>query len=455
MAAWRTGAWALVLTVACGGGGERAQPDAAAAPSADAGVALAAVIAKADEPPPYPPEITSLRLRRSVTLRFAPDEEAKAVGVVAQDTRVRWTRVAKGPGCGRWVELEPRGWVCDKHLEPSKKKPTGVELPKLKPDEIVPGTYGKIVAKGADAFKSPEDVRKKKPVRVIAEQVKVRKSDEVELDGKRYWRITTGELVEASKISVLEPSTFQGLWLNVEGAPAMPVAWARSRKKPSGKVAVRDAPRGAPVRYLQPRTVVSVLETAPDGRSYRIGEGEWVVAEDLHVARVTEPPPALESGERWLDVDLDEQVVVAYEGRTPVYATLVSTGSKKWPTRTGIYRFWIKFAETDMSGQMGDEAPYSVATVPWTMFFAKGLAFHTAYWHDDFGERKSHGCVNLSPRDARTLYFWAGPDVPLGWSMAHGIVEQPGSLVRIRSAEVPEPEYQGYAKRVFEARIAQ
>ena len=106
-----------------------------------------------------------------------------------------------------------------------------------------------------------------------------------------------------------------------------------------------------------------------------------------------------------------------------------------------------------MNGQMGDEDPYSVATVPWTMFFARDLAFHTAYWHDRFGEARSHGCLNLSPRDARALYFWATPEVPLGWSMAHGIVERPGSQVRIRSAAAPDPPFMAYAKRVHEARL--
>ena len=89
------------------------------------------------------------------------------------------------------------------------------------------------------------------------------------------------------------------------------------------------------------------------------------------------------------------------------------------------------------------------------MFFAKDLAFHTSYWHDKFGDPRSHGCLNLAPLDARWLYFWATPDVPLGWSMVYGIVEAPGSMVRIRSRSVPAPPWMGYATRVYEARAAQ
>jgi lipoprotein-anchoring transpeptidase ErfK/SrfK len=111
--------------------------------------------------------------------------------------------------------------------------------------------------------------------------------------------------------------------------------------------------------------------------------------------------------ERWIDIDLDSQVLVAYEGSEPVFTTLVSTGARRSPTATGTYRIWVKFAETDMNGQMDGEAPYSVATVPWTQFFAVDLALHTAYWHDKFATPRSHGCVNLAPRDARWVYDFA------------------------------------------------
>jgi hypothetical protein len=94
--------------------------------------------------------------------------------------------------------------------------------------------------------------------------------------------------------------------------------------------------------------------------------------------------------------------------------------------------------------------------VPWTQFFysEEDLALHTAYWHDNFGQQRSHGCVNLAPRDARWLYYWSDPQVPPGWTSSTGVVESPGSVVRVRSAAVPEPEWKGYAKKVVEARQA-
>jgi hypothetical protein len=174
---------------------------------------------------------------------------------------------------------------------------------------------------------------------------------------------------------------------------------------------------------------------------------------DVRLFQPVPPPQLLQPGERWIDVDLDSQILVAYEGELPVYATMVSTGGRETPTETGEYRMWLKEAEADMNGLNGED-PYSVATVPWTQFFSseKGLALHTAYWHDQFGVRRSHGCINLAPRDARWLYFWSDPQVPPGWTMAAGVVEAPGSIVRVRTKDEPNPPPKGYAKKVVEAR---
>jgi hypothetical protein len=205
---------------------------------------------------------------------------------------------------------------------------------------------------------------------------------------------------------------------------------------------------------------VPILETHEENgktTAYRIGEGEWVMADQVRVAEPTEPPALVGERERWFDIDVDKELLVAYEGTLPIYATMVSTGKKESPTPTGIWRMWKKMSEQDMKGLgVGDtvEEPYSVATVPWTQFFdpGRGLALHAAYWHDRYGIPRSHGCVNLSPADARWLYFWSEPIVPAGWTMAAGWTEAPGSVVRVRSKADPAPEYRGYATKVQEAR---
>jgi lipoprotein-anchoring transpeptidase ErfK/SrfK len=80
------------------------------------------------------------------------------------------------------------------------------------------------------------------------------------------------------------------------------------------------------------------------------------------------------------------------------------------------------------------ENPYRVDDVPWVQYFVGGYALHAAYWHDDFGQPRSHGCINLSPRDARTLFNRTAPAIPVGW---HGVVSgrggaAQGTWVRVR-----------------------
>jgi lipoprotein-anchoring transpeptidase ErfK/SrfK len=448
----RTG-FACLVTIACSSG---STPPIATADAA--GVTSAHVPTPVPVPAPYGAEVKSLRVRRPIAVRFEPREDAKSLGTINENTYVGFSRAVAGTDeyCStRWVEIAPRGWICEKYLEPSPLPQHGVELPKVKPGEIVPGAYGKV-RNGARAFKTAADAAAgRKPVK-LAGAVTVRKLTELSIGGRVYWKTAGGEIIAARDIvEVHEPSRFQGIRLDEAGAPAMPFAWAQSRKDLKAQVVVRDKPDaklGKVLKKLPPRTVVPVVDQLEGW--VRIGEGEWVAVADLHVAREAPPPPETGTSERWLDVDLDEQVVVAYDGLRPAYATMVSSGSAKWPTPEGVYRVWIKFGETDMNGQMGDEEAYSVGKVPWTMFFARDLAFHTAYWHDRFGEPRSHGCLNLSPIDARALYFWATPDVPLGWSMSSGIFERPGSPVRIRSAKVPSPEFRGYAKLVHEAQLA-
>ncbi|HUG34626.1 MAG TPA: L,D-transpeptidase family protein [Anaerolineales bacterium] len=107
-------------------------------------------------------------------------------------------------------------------------------------------------------------------------------------------------------------------------------------------------------------------------------------------------------GVRWIDVDLTNQMVYAYEGDTIVNSFVVSTGTWMTPTVTGKYKIWIKLKKTNMSGP-----GYYLADVPYVMYFHKGYGLHGTYWHNNFGTPMSHGCVNLSISDAEWLYNWA------------------------------------------------
>ncbi len=107
-------------------------------------------------------------------------------------------------------------------------------------------------------------------------------------------------------------------------------------------------------------------------------------------------------GTRWIDVNLSQQMVYAYEGDVVVNSFLTSTGTWQHPTVTGSYKIYVKYLSTTMTGP-----GYNLPNVPYTMYFYKGYGIHGTYWHNNFGTPMSHGCVNLSIPDAEWLYNWA------------------------------------------------
>ncbi|WP_240359051.1 L,D-transpeptidase family protein [Pyxidicoccus trucidator] len=426
---------------------EEFEPGLETVSGADAGTAPYAI--------PYAPDAGSLRVRRSIAVRLEPRRDAPPVGTVAQDMRVRWKgdTAMRGPDCDAWVEIEPRGWVCERYLEPNFREPRVRDVPKLREGELTPGIYARVVGKRVRAYPSLALAKRKRKGVLLKGSVTVQLRGQVREGRRTFWRTTDGQYLEARVLREYRPSDFEGVGAETLAELPTPFAWAQSRTRPRANVEVRVAPdaRAARETVLPPRTLVAVRELSTDGNWVLISEDHWVAREDLHVAWFTPTPPGVAPGERWLDVDLEAQVLVAYEGERPVYATLISSGKPGTDTPEGLYRIWIKFAEADMTGNgtAGNET-YRVATVPWTMFFQDDYALHTAYWHDRFGEPMSHGCVNLSPKDARALYTWAAPEVPTGWSMVHATPEAPGSWVRIRG----QARAKGNARKVSVAATA-
>ena len=108
------------------------------------------------------------------------------------------------------------------------------------------------------------------------------------------------------------------------------------------------------------------------------------------------------NGGRWIDVDLSNQRVYAYEGDIVVNSFIVSTGTWATPTVTGQYKIYVKYSSAKMSGP-----GYYLPNVPYIMYFYKGYGLHGTYWHNNFGTPMSHGCVNLRTDDAAWLFNWA------------------------------------------------
>lgn len=137
---------------------------------------------------------------------------------------------------------------------------------------------------------------------------------------------------------------------------------------------------------------------------YLIGPNQWVRQEFVAKFDRVERPDGVEGN--WVAVDLFEQTLIAYEDDTPVFATLISSGLSQFATNEGVFQIWARLDRDAMSGATGAPDAYALQDVPWTMYFDGGISLHGTYWHDDFGYRRSHGCVNLSISDARWVYDW-------------------------------------------------
>ncbi|MCC6790633.1 MAG: L,D-transpeptidase [Thermomicrobiales bacterium] len=133
-----------------------------------------------------------------------------------------------------------------------------------------------------------------------------------------------------------------------------------------------------------------------------------VYSEDLFVkpepvVQLPQPDP---NAERWIEINLSWQYLIAWQGDVRVIETYVSTGRSGFETPAGTFFIQSKYESDDMEGTIGGEY-YNVPAVPWTMYFTNyGHAIHGAYWHNNFGTPMSHGCVNLPVDVAYWLYLW-------------------------------------------------
>lgn len=254
---------------------------------------------------------------------------------------------------------------------------------------------------------------------------------------RRYWRTIGHGFVPYRSLGMVSYPEFQGM--RVDGIHDLPIGFILSQneayyvKNDAGRVR-----RGRAVPYQHRIRVVGEEEingtryfVADDGRLYR----ERDVRRIVPIAR----PEGIGPNDKWLEVNLTGQYVIAYEGDRPVYATLTSTGRARVPgdpeadylTPTGLWRVNAKHLAATMDGDSASDGPYSIEDVPWVLYYHMGYAVHGAFWHNRFGFPRSHGCVNLAPRDAQWIFNWSDPQLPEGWHGVYPTESSPGTWVYV------------------------
>lgn len=248
-------------------------------------------------------------------------------------------------------------------------------------------------------------------------------------EGRRYNVTPDLVVIPADRFRPIRGSSFHGFEIARERVP-LPFALIR---RAGGKRYALDPKKKKLVETgeLEHRALVRLTGKQQFFRGrlhFETVDGDYI--DDRHASRVDPAkrwPKWAQDGQKWLDINLTKQVLVAYEGQSMVYATLISSGedgladpaTSKRATIRGIYRIHTKWVSAKMDSQaVGEE--FELRDVPYVQYFEEGYALHGAYWHDGFGTPKSHGCINLAPEDARRLFSFTEPAVPPGW---HGAMK--------------------------------
>lgn len=408
-------------------------------PSSDAG--RDASVAAEPSAVQWDPAQRSVRVHRVGELaRVEPRPDAPVRGTLEVGSRFAVLEAVAAPGCRRpWARVATDAWVCTDHVRASAEAPAARALPVLAPDAGgLPFRYARPRRDGTSLWRTRADVGDDD--RAIA----LRRDNtlairEVLADGRARLAVTTdGRFVYERDLDFIRPIATSASGTRVAtGAPATAVAFSlrATRAWPAAALALTGTSANRP-REVAARTALLVREARTvRGVEVLLTERGWARATDFARASTGDLPADLQPNERWLDVDRASQIAVAYEGATPQWAALVSTGRAGHSTSAGMFRVRSKLAWDDMtnvgSGAGRDEL-YFVGAVPWVQYFHGGQALHAAFWHDDFGAVRSHGCVNLAPADARWLFEWAPPTLPAGFINVTATARDPGLRVRVR-----------------------
>lgn len=402
---------------------------------------------------PVPSYVRSVVPTRPESAIYAePGHTDTRRGSVQPGARLPLFATKRAYGClGRWLNVGPLAWVCSDVAEYSAEEPSspplgtrpweeerparpGVRgLPAVTPssatDDGLPYRYYFAGANGASGFANLATALDDAPDQELEPGFAVAILEEKQAHGERWGRTKKNRWVAMRELVPARPNLFHG-----ELVSTLDLAWVVSDRASVYGSEKTDKATGTRVRFEK----VTVLEER--GQAARVGEGQWMKLRDLSRPRAAAPPPEVDTqaGERWIDVDLAQQALVAYEGAKPVFATVVSSGKgpagSEFATHPGTFRIWVKIFTTKMDNLDKDEVDrhYAIEDVPWVQFFDKAIALHGAFWHRDFGHVHSHGCVNMAPLDARWLFAFTSPHLPLGWSAVLPTKIESGAVVRVR-----------------------
>jgi lipoprotein-anchoring transpeptidase ErfK/SrfK len=391
----------------------------------------------AEDMPLPDPSGSVVVIRGDQSVLAEPSASGARRGTAKMGAGLPWFGAKRGSGCAaRWINIGPLAWICQDVIAFDPRPPLAPgPVAETTASGGLPYRYFFVGQAGSNGYLRLEDAEDVAPHHEFEPGFAIAVVDEGVKQTARYVRTHHGFWVPLRDLVPVTPFEFRGEELK---AAKIDFGWVVE-----DRAVVYAAPGGAPLKAEPPRRRFEKVEifeekTIKSGLYVRVGEKAWLRGRDVRRPALAQAPSSARPGERWIDVDLGSQTLVAWEGETPVFATLVSTGKGREGTDNatpkGEFRIWVKLASSNMDNLEDEDAAryYAIEDVPYVQYFAKGVGLHGAFWHRGFGHERSHGCVNLAPLDAQRLFAFTSPHLPAGWTAVLPSPLEEGTLVRVR-----------------------
>ncbi|MEA3441439.1 MAG: L,D-transpeptidase [Chloroflexota bacterium] len=338
----------------------------------------------------------------------SPSSRSRPACSPEEDTAAYGDCLLLGPARHRYNQKETRTQVSENPQTP----PTGPFTPTaLDPSySLLPYYYARVTRDNAPVFSSLDAAVQSGPVlrRIEPGFVYVTYIDAAEVDGKRYYMIEPGAWMRGADVSrVGVPQTFQGLLFSQ--TPEGQFGWLRNQVESKRTPGYYPDDKTGQVYYAYTVVQIYDMQRADDMNWYLVAPDQWIEGRQISRVIPNPTPPQGVDGDRWIDINLEEQTIAIYEDHQLVFASMTATGREPTWTQPGLFQIYEKKETEHMKGSFTRDRSdfYSLEDVPWTMYFDQARALHGAYWHNRFGYPQSRGCVNLSTADANWLFQWA------------------------------------------------
>jgi lipoprotein-anchoring transpeptidase ErfK/SrfK len=344
-----------------------------------------------------------------------------------------------------WYPVRPRGFVCASlGATTDLKHPTLLAMalePKL--DQPLPYAYARsrketsILERdpGKDnAVREVGKLRAKSVVAVVGSWSALDPSGNLQ----RLGLMTDGHFVVAGDLSAADASSFRGL--DLDDKTTLPVAFVVKRGIRSYRVEKNETEKLGKLEYHATLPLTGRYREVDGLRYWALHDERFVRHRDVTVVRERNVyPDFVKEDQKWIDVSVVTGSLVLYEGKRPVYATLVSVGRDRLgdpqdTASTPLGTFKVRAKHVTLSKHDSKKiADYiDVRDLPWAVELESGPVLHGAAWHDRFGIEHGLGSVQLSPADAQRVWQFVAPELPDSWHGVHDDGTKAATTVVIR-----------------------